>query len=314
MRTAPHPVTLRQLQYAVAVAELGSFRKAAEACHVAQPSLSFQLAQLEQQLGVVLFERRRRGTLVTAPGQTLLAQMRVVLTAADDLVDAARAAADPLAGELELGVIPTVSPYVLPLIVGPVRDALPRLSIRWVEDKTPNLREALAEGRLDGALLALEADLGDVDAHIVMKDRFLLAAPPDHALSRSKKPVKLADLADAPVLLLEDGHCLRDQALSLCTTAKAKTLELRATSMATLVQMVASGLGVTLLPELAAPVENRFGALTLRSFAQPQPHRTIGLVWRKHSPRADTLRAAARVMAKAIEEHGPHAAPRTASA
>ncbi|MFO0744361.1 MAG: LysR substrate-binding domain-containing protein [Myxococcota bacterium] len=301
MRTNPHPVTLRQLQYAVAVADLGSFRKAADACHVAQPSLSSQLAQLEQQLGIVLFERRRRGTLVTAAGQSVLTQMRAVLTAADDLVDAARAAGDPLAGELELGVIPTVSPYVLPLLVGPVRDALPRLSIRWVEDKTPNLRDALAAGRLDGALLALEADLGDVEAQVVAKDRFLLATTPDHPLARVKRPVRLADLADAPVLLLDDGHCLRDQALALCTTAKAKTLELRATSMATLIQMVASGLGVTLVPELAAPVENRLGGLVLRRFAAPEPHRTIGLVWRRHNPRAETLRTMARVMARALK-------------
>lgn len=300
MRTAPHPLTLRQLQYATAVAELGSFRRAAEACRVAQPSLSFQIAQLEEQLGVVLFERRRRGTLVTAAGAPLIAHMRAVLTAADDLVEAARGAADPLAGELEVGVIPTVSPYVLPLVVGPLRERLPRLVIRWVEDKTPNLRDALAEGRIDAALLALEADLGDVDVMPIARDRFLLATPPDHPLARPKRPVKLAELADEPVLLLDDGHCLRDQALSLCRTAQARTLDLRATSMATLVQMTASGLGVTLLPELAAPVENRLGALRLRAFAAPQPHRTIGLAWRRQSTRVETLRAIGGVMAEAL--------------
>jgi len=300
MRTAPHPITLRQLQYAIAVAELGSFRKAAEACRVAQPSLSSQVAALEAQLGVVLFERRRRGTLVTAPAQAVLAQMRAVLTAADDLVDAAKGAADPLSGELELGVIPTVSPYVLPLVVGPLRAELPRLSLRWVEDKTPSLREALAEGRIDAALLALEAELGDVEALPIARDRFLLATPPDHPLARPRRPVRLGDLEEEPVLLLDDGHCMRDQTLSLCRTAHARTLDLRATSMATLVQMTASGMGVTLLPELAAPVENRLGALHLRAFAAPAPHRTIGLVWRRHSPRVETLRAVGKVMQAAI--------------
>jgi len=300
MRFATHPASLRQLQYAVAVAETGSFRKAAEVCHVAQPSLSFQLALLEQQLGVVLFERRKKGTLVTSAGAPLITQMRVVLTAADDLLDAARASSDPLAGELELGVIPTVSPYSLPLLVGPLRDALPRLAVRWVEDKTPNLRDALAEGRLDGALLAIEADIGDVEVYPVLKDRFMLAAPLGHPLAKSKRPLKLDDLHDAPVLLLDDGHCLRDQALPLCHAAKARTLELRATSMATLVQMVASGLGVTLVPELALPVENRLGGLAVRAFANPQPFRTIGLVWRRHSPRAATLRAVGKAMATAL--------------
>lgn len=300
MRTAPHPITLRQLQYAVTVADLGSFRRAAEVCRVAQPSLSAQLAQLEEQLGVVLFERRHRGTLVTASGQPLIKQMRVVLTAADDLVDAALSAADPLTGELDVGVIPTVSPYVLPLVVGPLREHLPRLTIRWLEDKTPTLRDALAEGRIDAALLALEADLGDVEALPIARDRFLLATPPDHALARPRRAVKVDDLADEPVLLLDDGHCMRDQTLSLCRTAKAQTLDLRATSMSTLVQMTASGLGVTLLPELAAPVENRLGTLHLRRFAAPQPHRTIGLVWRRHSPRVETLRAVGKVMDQAI--------------
>ena len=288
------------MQYAVAIADLGSFRKAAEACHVAQPSLSAQLAQLEQQLGLVLFERRRRGTLVTAPGQALIAHMRLVLTAAEDLVDAAREAADPLTGELALGVIPTVSPYVLPLIVGALRETLPALAIRWVEDKTPNLRDALAEGRLDGALLALEAELGDVETLALAKDRFVLAAPPGHALTAGKRPIRLDALADAPVLLLDDGHCMRDQTLALCRSANAHTLELRATSMATLVQMTASGLGVTLLPELAIAVENRMGSLGLRTFAAPQPYRTIGLAWRRRSARAATLRAVGGVITQAL--------------
>ncbi|HYG68621.1 MAG TPA: LysR substrate-binding domain-containing protein, partial [Anaeromyxobacteraceae bacterium] len=302
---APHPFTLRQLQYAVAVADTLSFRRAAERCHVSQPSLSTQIAELEGALGVRLFERDRRRVLVTSAGAALLDAARRVLVAADDLVGAARRAGDPLAGTLRVGVIPTVSPYLLPVATPALRAAHGRLNVRWLEDKTEVLVGRLHAGALDAALLALEAELGDVEHAVVANDPFLLAAPKDHPLAKRPGPASPGELREAEVLLLDDGHCLREQALAVCARAKASELEFRATSLPTLVSMVAGGAGVTLLPALAAPTEARRGELVLRPFAEPAPHRTIALVWRARSPLGSALRQVAATIRDALE-----AAPR----
>jgi LysR family transcriptional regulator, hydrogen peroxide-inducible genes activator len=299
MRSSPHPFTLRQLQYAAAVSELRSFRRAAERCHVSQPSLSAQVIQLEEQLGVRLFERASRKVLVTSAGEAVLARLRRLLLEADDLAESVRQLGDPLAGTLRLGVIPTVSPYLLPEVVPELRARHPALSAVWIEDKTDNLVEALREGRIDGALLALEAPLGEVEREVVCEDPFVLAAPPGHPLVQGAGPATPQELRGAGFLLLDDGHCLRDQALAYCATSRARELDFRATSLATLAQMVAGGAGVTLLPRIALPVENRHSELAIRKLASPEPHRTLALVWRPRSPLGPALRRLAATIREA---------------
>lgn len=290
MELAPYPLTLRQLQYAVAVAESLSFRKAAERCHVSQPPLSAQLAQMEEALGVRLFERDQRRVLVTPRGREIIERARRVLREVDDVVEFGRCATDPLTGSLTIGVIPTVSPYLLPRLTKVLRKAFPRLTIFWREEKSGVLARKLDSGALDAALLALEADLGDVEHEVIASDPFVLATPADHPLGAKRTPASLSELKDATVLLLDDGHCFREQALAVCSHAKAHELEFRATSLSTLAQMVAGGAGVTLLPELAVATESRHAKLALRPFTQPVPKRTIALVWRPHSPLGPSLR------------------------
>jgi LysR family hydrogen peroxide-inducible transcriptional activator len=290
MDPRPHPYTLRQLQYAVAVADLRSFRRAAEACHVSQPALSAQLAQLEDALGVVLFARDRRGVLPTPAGTLLLERMRGLVVDGHALTDAARRATDPLAGPLRLGVIPTIAPYLLPTLTPALRAAFPALVALWTEDKTPALVERLAAGTLDAALLALEADLGTVEHAVVGVDPFVLATPADHPLAHGDGPVPIAALQDEPVLLLDEGHCFRSQALALCSRVELREQAFRATSLPTLVQMVAAGAGVTLLPGIAAIHESAHAAIVVRPLAEPVPHRTIVLAWRERSPVGPALR------------------------
>jgi len=321
VRATPHPFTLRQLQYAEAVAELRSFRRAAERCHVSQPSLSAQVIQLEGQLGVKLFERGNRRVLVTSAGEAVLQHLRRVLIEADDLADSARQLGNPLSGTLRLGVIPTVSPYLLPEVVPALRARHPELAPVWVEDKTESLVASLREGKLDAALLALEAPVGDVESETVAEDPFVLVAPPGHPLARARTPATPQELRGADFLLLDEGHCFREQALSYCASARAHELDFRATSLATLAQMVAGGSGVTLLPRLALPVENRRSELVVRRLANPEPHRTLALVWRPRSPLgpalrqlAQTIRAACRRaepgIAKLVEAQAPSRAER----
>jgi LysR family transcriptional regulator, hydrogen peroxide-inducible genes activator len=301
MNTAPHPFTLRQLQYAVAVADCLSFRKAAERCHVSQPSLSAQLAQLESVLGVRLFERDRRRVLITAAARDILERARIILRESDDLVEVGQRSRDPLSGTLRVGVIPTISPYLLPSLTTRVRSTFPHLNLLWLEDKTEVLVRRLDSGELDAALLALEADIGDVEREIIGRDPFVLAASPSHPLGAKTSSAKASELHDERVLLLDDGHCFRAQAFAFCSAAKAHELEFRATSLSTLVQMVAGGAGVTLLPALAVETETRRAMLTIRHFAQPGPGRTLALVWRKRSPLGAALRELAATARTAYE-------------
>jgi LysR family hydrogen peroxide-inducible transcriptional activator len=280
-----HPFSLRQLQYVVAVADNLSFRKAAECCHVSQPSLSAQLAQLEDALGVRLFERDRRRVLLTSAGALLVERARRLLVDADQLVDAAKRAGDALAGTLNVGVIPTIAPYLLPSVTPAVREKYPRLTLFWTEDKTEVLLRSLESGTLDAAVLALEARLGgNIESELIAHDPFVLVTAADHPLGAKQKPLTAADLRDEDVLLLDEGHCFREQALSFCESARAHELEFRATSLPTLVQMVAGGAGVTLLPKLALATEIARSSLRVRTFSDPAPNRTLALVWRKHSP------------------------------
>ena len=224
-RLAPPPFTTRQLQYAVAVANARSFRKAAALCGVSQPSLSAQLAQLEAALGVRLFERDRRRVLPTPAGEEVVARARRLLAETDNLADAARRLGDPRTARLRLGVIPTISPYLLPRIVPALRRAQPGLVVRWTEEKTDVLVRAVEEGALEGALLALEADLGDLAREPVGRDPFVLATARAHPLGRRTSPAEMSELRGSDVLLLDDGHCLRDQALAVCAHARTHELD-----------------------------------------------------------------------------------------
>ncbi len=306
------PVSLRQLQYVVAVADLGGFRRAADACHVSQPSLSAQVGQAETALGVRLFERGRHHVRVSAAGAAIVAQARAVLVAAGDLRELGRQLAEPFTGTLRVGVIPTISPYLLPDIAPGLARTYPRLAIEWREDHTSVLVRQVDEGRLDAAIVALEAELGTLEHAELLRDPFLLAAAPAHPLATPTRRARLRDLDGVGVLLLDDGHCFRDQALALCARIGAREAGYRATSLATLVQMASAGGGVTLLPSIALPVENRRGQLVVRPFAPPGPGRTIALAWRKGSAMATTLRQLAATIRTVVTDQareGAAAAP-----
>ena len=293
--TAPADLSLRQLQYVVAVADTLGFHKAAARCHVSQPTLSAQLQHLESVLGVKIFERDRRRVVVTTAGAEIVARARRVLVEADDLIATATRAREPFTGTLRIGVIPTIAPYLLPDVMPGVRAAYPKLSLVFREEKTADIVRELGEGALDAGLLALEADLGECARAEIAKDPFVVALPKGHPLAR-KKQLAVSDLEGARVLLLDEGHCFCDQTLELCERAKADEGSFRATSLATLSQMVSSGAGVTLLPTLAVPVENRRGQLEIRPFAKPAPARTVALVWRPQSPFAGALAELAKTI------------------
>ncbi len=302
MAFAPHPFTLRQLQYVVAVANTKSFRGAASLCHVSQPSLSSQIAQVESALGVTLFERDRRGVLLTRAGESLIERARELLRDSDDLVATSQRLADPLSGTLRLGLIPTISPYLLPDAAPVLRKTFPRLSLVYHEDKTTVLVDKIEQGELDAAVLALEANLGDLRHEEIASDPFVLAVARTHRFAERKKPVAMSDLEGENVLLLDDGHCLREQALSFCQRAKTEELEFRATSLATLCQMVAGGAGVTLLPTLAVPIENRRGNFVVLPFARPKPGRTIVVAYRSTSPSQEMLVTIAGAIRRSLQK------------
>jgi LysR family hydrogen peroxide-inducible transcriptional activator len=289
----PQDLSLRQLQYVVAVADTLGFHKAAERCHVSQPTLSTQVQQIESVLGVTLFERDHRRVRVTLAGEAIVARARRVLVEVDDLLAEATRAGDPFVGTFRVGVIPTVAPYLLPYLTPAVAKRYPKLRLVFREERTADIVEGLGDGRLDAAIVAFPAPAAGASPWAqaeVLQDPFVVAVPKGHGLAK-KKRVALSDLDDAGVLLLDDGHCFRDQALAICQRAGAREADFRATSLATLAQMVSAGAGITLLPSLAIPVENRGGQLEIRPFAGPVPGRTIALAWRTSSPYGDAFRA-----------------------
>jgi LysR family hydrogen peroxide-inducible transcriptional activator len=251
---------------------------------------------------VQVFERSRRQVLPTTAGEEIIRRARRILLEADDLLEAAQRLGDPLAGTLRIGVIPTVSPYLLPDTVPLIGETHPELTIRWVEDKTPVLVAQLARGELDAALLALEADIGALEHAEIARDAFYVAAPPGHVLAGADEPLSLDDLEAHRVLLLDDGHCLRYQTLQLCKHAGVEELGFRATSLPTLVQMVSSGAGITLLPFLAIPTELTRGRMIIRRIAEPPPFRTLALVWRPGSPLEQALRQLTGTMKSAYDQ------------
>jgi LysR family transcriptional regulator, hydrogen peroxide-inducible genes activator len=284
-------ITLRQLEYLTALAELRSFHRAAAACHVSQPALSTQIRQLEDQLGIKLLERNQRMVLVTPAGEEIVRRAHMVLNGANDLIEAAQSLALPMSGTLRLGVIPTIAPYFLPRVLPRVREQYTDLRLLLYEEKTDVLLRLLQEGKLDLALLALGVELGSLEGMALFDDPFVLAVPEGHKLA-SSKTVRETDLSDEEVLLLEDGHCLRDQVWPVCEQGGAHELgDFRASSLSTLVQMVSSNIGITLLPEMSIEVEiGRSERIELRRFRRPVPFRSIGLVWRGSAPRKGDFR------------------------
>ena len=293
--------SIRQLECLVAVAEHGTFRRAATALGISQPALSAQVQLAEDLLGVQVFERDRRSVLITPAGEEVVARAREALTSIDAVSETARRRGEPLVGPLRLGVIPTVAPYWLPALLPAVRVKFPRLELILREEQTHRLLAQLGAGQLDLALLAIPI-AGDFTTAEIAHESFVVAAPRGAAVLRKRGKLSASDLDAETVLLLEDGHCLRDQALAVCERGGAvEAMALRATSLPTLVQMVAGGLGVTLLPEAAADalVQPR-GPIDLARFASPPPGRTLGLAWRTSSARfrefkllAETLKGAA---------------------
>ncbi len=286
-------MNLRDLRYLLALAEHGHFGLAAEACGISQPTLSVQLRKLEEELGVTLFERGNKGVTPTEACAKLLGHVRGAVAEADAILNLARGLRDPLAGRLRLGVIPTLAPYLLPLIFGPLREALPRLDLEPWEDQTALLLERLQRHELDAALLATEPEGPEWQSEVLFEEPFLAALPPEHPLAAQAR-VGQADLA-RDILVLADGHCLREQALEACGHRGALGGTLRAASLSTLMNMVAAGYGTTLVPGLAAGAAQDAG-ITLRPLAE-QAGRTIRMVWRARFPRHAAVQAVADVIA-----------------
>lgn len=290
-------MNLRDLKYLVALADLRHFGKAAEACFVSQPTLSTQIRKLEEELGVVLIERAPRKVMLTAAGQDVVQRARRIVADVDEMKEAARRSHDPASGTLRLGVFPTLGPYLLPHVVPALREAFPQLELLLVEEKSDVLLQRLRDGQLDAALLALPLHDEQLHAQFLFEEPFVLAAPERHPLAQARG-LHIDDLGHETLLLLEDGHCLRDQALDVCRLAGAQEKAgFRATSLETLRQMVAAGVGVTLLPALSvhAPVVQPAG-IRLVPFADPTPTRRLALAWRKSSALDGFLRQVADVI------------------
>jgi LysR family hydrogen peroxide-inducible transcriptional activator len=278
-------MNLRDLQYLVALAEHRHFGRAAEACFVSQPTLSTQIKKLEEELGVPLVERTPRKVLLTEVGRDIAIRARDVLNEIEQIRGVARRTLDPESGTVRLGIFPTLGPYLLPHALPLVRKAFPKLELLLVEEKTETVLRLLREGKLDAGILALPLHEDSLHSEFLFEEPFLLAVSGEHPLARQQRQLKLADLTNHNLLLLEDGHCLRDQALEVCHLAGASEHSgFRATSLETLRQMVAANVGITLLPVTAvkppvAAVEN----LHLIEFKGHPPSRRIAMVWRKSS-------------------------------
>jgi LysR family hydrogen peroxide-inducible transcriptional activator len=296
-------MNLRDLRYLVALADERHFGRAAERCFVSQPTLSAQIRKLEEYLGVPLVERQPKRVSLTEAGAKIVERARRALQEADAIVELAKTDRDPLAGALKLALIPTVGPYLLPHVAGPLRRALPRLKLMLYEYQTGPLLEKLRDGDLDLGILALPIPLDGMETAALYDEPFTVAMPANHPLAERDR-VRLEDLRGETLLLLEDGHCLRDQALEVCSRIRLnEEQDYRATSLETLRQMVAAGHGITLLPELAAasPVGTARG-LRIRPFSKPTPVRTIGAVWRKSTTRGKAIEAVIATVRAAMKE------------
>ena len=275
-------ITMKHLRYFDALARHRHFGRAAEASAISQPALSLQVKELEQILGATLVERGPKQIRLTALGEEFARRAREVLRAVDELGALARASTGPLTGRLRLGVIPTVAPYLLPQVMRGLSAQFPDVDLRPREAVTPKLLRDLHEGRLDLALLALPVSEPSLVEHPLLDEEFLLVR---HESVKTLPIPPLSDLPAAPLLLLEEGHCFREQAIAACNMPRGPAGEImEGSSLSTLVQMVGAGIGVTLIPEMAAAVESRSAHVVLHRLPEPRPGRRIGLVWRRSNP------------------------------
>lgn len=302
--------SLKQLKYLCAVAEHKHFSKAAEACHVTQSTLSAAVQELESQLGVVIFERSKKNVLITPLGEKLLHQARIILGDVEDFVSLAKSHDELLSGEIRLGVIPTIAPFLLPHLLKDLRKRYQKLKLFLKEDLSAQLVQQLQQGDLDLIILAFPYALPEMNTLSLFKDEFLLCLPPGHQLEKSRV-VKQQQLKGEKLLLLEEGHCLRDHALEACKLESADTdLVYQGTSLHTLVQMVANGLGVTLLPAMSIEADVLGDTdLMLKHFNNENVSREIGMAWRKSDPRREDYRQLGEFIIE--HAHGPKPVPRS---
>ncbi|MCY4609524.1 MAG: hydrogen peroxide-inducible genes activator [bacterium] len=288
--------TMKQLQYLVALADTRHFGHAAERCHITQSTLSAGIRDLESVLGTAVAERSNRRVLITRVGAEIAERAKALLCDAEDVMEVARAGRSPMMGEMRLGVIPTIGPFLLPRVLPGLRERFPELTVFLREEQTAPLLARLEDAELDAALIALPYDTGGLDARVILEDGFLFACSRDHALAGAGE-VSLDALAGECILLLEEGHCLRGHALDICELGDTTTrAQFEASSLHTLVQMVAAGIGVTLLPQLAVDADIARGTgISLSRLAMPTS-RQIGLVWRRSSLRADEFRLLAQTL------------------
>lgn len=309
-------ITLKQLRYFEALARHGHFGRAAEACAISQPALSMQIKELEEQWGATLVERDARQVRLTKFGEEAIQRVRDILRLVDELGDLARASRDRPVGRLRIGVIPTIAPYLLPAVIGNLTRKYPELAVHVRETLTHRLIRELAEGRLDTAIVALPVSEPSLTEVPLFTENFLLVRPGEDAAAPAPSPEALRHMR---LLLLEEGHCFRDQALSFCNMQPARPREmLDASSLSTLVQMVGAGIGVTLIPEMAVSVETRSAAVSVARFKNPQPSRTVGMIWRKTNPLSEQLLRIAEVVGESadtlIGRHAAEAPPGSAAA
>ncbi len=287
-------VTLKQLRYFKALATHGHFGRAAGAVAISQPALSLQIKELEESLGSALFERGARQVSLTNLGDEFALRVRDILRSVDELGDLARASRDELAGRLRIGVIPTIGPYLLPTIIGNLSREHPGLDIHIRETLTPTLIHELKEGRIDTAIVALPVSEPSFTEVALFSEDFVLVRP---SAEEGAPTPSARSLSEMRLLLLEEGHCFRDQALSFCDLQTGPPREmLDASSLSTLVQMVGAGIGVTLIPDMAVDVETRSASVSLARFRAPTPSRTIGMIWRRTTPLARQLTEVSEVV------------------
>jgi LysR family hydrogen peroxide-inducible transcriptional activator len=299
-------ITLRQLRYLSALAKHGHFGRAAEACAVTQPALSMQIRDLERTLGVAVVERRPGEVMLTDVGRDIARRGEEILAASRDLVEFARHRSGLLTGRLTLGVIPSLAPYLLPRILPMLQTRFPELRLELRETQTRQLVEDIKSGALDAAMLALPLGEPDIDTLALFEDLFLLAVPSDDPRAETTR-IAAEDIDQSRLILLEDGHCLRDQALAFCATAarsraaSASGAAFGASSLTTVMQMVANGYGVTLIPQIAADVERRDDRVKFLRLQNPQPGRSIGLAFRRTSPRKADFAALGEVVKESLD-------------
>lgn len=295
---------MKHLRYFDALASHGHFGRAADACAISQPALSLQMKELEGILGAPLIERGARQIRLTSLGEAFADRVREILRGVDELGDLARAASGPLSGRLRIGVIPTVAPYLLPRLIKVLGQQFPGLDLRPREAVTGRLIADLAEGRLDTAIVALPVSEPSLIERPLFEEEFVLVRPQEDAGKPVPDPATLRSMR---LLLLEEGHCFRDQALSFCKLSPTVAREvMEGSSLSTLVQMVGAGIGVTLIPQMAVAIETRSAPVSVVRLGQPRPSRTIGMVWRRSNPLADQLERMVQALQDAEVVEGVH--------